>query len=373
MIGLADFQRQWEISRAAYLEAVDRVGKSGWLVLGAEVAQFEADLARFWGVKHALGCASGLDALEMAFRAAGMGPGDRVLTTPLSAFATTLAALRVGAVPVFADVDQSGLLDLDDAARVLSALDGPVRFIVPVHLFGHAMDLVRLRRFAQTQGTTVIEDCAQAIGARSRAERVGAVSAVCATSFYPTKNLGAFGDGGALLTNDEDIWNFTARLRDYGQSEKYVHTEIGLNSRLDELQAALLRSVQLPKLGADTARRREVARRYLVGIRHALVKPVPVPDGSDSVWHLFPVLVAKDRAGFRTHLSNRGVASAVHYPKLIPHQPAMAAYGLASNRERRFEVAEEFAAHELSLPIHAFLTDEEVQTVIDACNSWEAR
>jgi dTDP-4-amino-4,6-dideoxygalactose transaminase len=200
-IGLADFRQQWDGCRERYLEAVSRVGDSGWLILGKEVAAFEEELAGFWGLPHAIGCGNGLDALEIAFRCAGMRAGDRVLTTPLSAFATTLAILRVGAVPVFADVDAWGLLDLDDAER-LTARDEPVRFIVPVHLYGHAMDLDALEAFSHKHGAAVIEDCAQAIGARSRGRPVGAASVVCATSFYPTKNLGAFGDGGAVLTRD---------------------------------------------------------------------------------------------------------------------------------------------------------------------------
>lgn len=373
MIGLANFTKQWETACEAYLAAVDRVGRSGWLILGKEVEQFEVDLARFWGLQYSVGCASGLDALELAFRAVGMKPGDQVLTTPLSAFATTLAILKLGAVPVFADVDASGLIDLDDAQDVLSKLGSPVKFMVPVHLFGHAMPLDQLKAFARKNSLELIEDCAQAIGAKSDGHVVGSVSRVCATSFYPTKNLGAFGDGGALLTNDEKIKTLTACLRDYGQSTKYVHTEIGLNSRLDELQAALLRSVQLPKLATETARRVEVARQYVAGIQHRNIQLVPQPAKSQSVWHLFPVIVDGDRESLRAHLQRAGVASAVHYPKLIPHQPAMVGHGVAANLARRFERAVRFAEHELSLPIHGYLTDDEVATVIQACNSWEPR
>ena len=373
MIGLADFKRQWEVSREAYLSVVDRVGRSGWLILGTEVEQFERDLASFWALKYAVGCASGLDALELAFRAAGMGPGARVLTTPLSAFATTLAILRVGAVPVFADVDASGLLDLEDAREVLATLDVPARFIVPVHLYGHSMDLAALRRFTEEHRLVLIEDCAQSIGAKSRGEQVGAVGLACATSFYPTKNLGAFGDGGALLTNDPRLAKLCSTLRDYGQSAKYVHTQVGMNSRLDELQAALLRSVQLPKLAAETARRREIAALYQEGIRHPQLELVPVPPGSESVWHLFPMLVDGDRAHLKAHLARAGVAAAVHYPKLIPHQAAMQGLGITANRERALPRAERFASQELSIPMHPFLTDDEAATVIEACNTWERR
>lgn len=372
MIGLANFQRQWECSAPEYLAAVDRVGKSGWLILGREVSSFEADLARYWGLRYAVGCASGLDALEIAFRCLGMKAGDRVLTTPLSAFATTLAILRVGAVPVFADVDVSGQLDLKAAANTIENTSVRPLFMVPVHLYGHAMNLSELESFAREHKLTVIEDCAQAIGARSQGRAVGTVGRMCATSFYPTKNLGAFGDGGALLTDDESLRDRARILRDYGQSEKYIHQEVGLNSRLDEMHAALLRSVQLPKLAEQTRRRQEIAQRYIEGIRNVRVEILPAPTGSESVWHLFPLRVKHDRAAFQRHLDSRGVGSAVHYPRLIPHQPALQQLQ-AEMTTAALPCAEELAHQEVSLPIHPFLTDDEIRTVIDAANTWEGQ
>lgn len=371
VVRLADFNAAWEQSREAYLAAVDRVGRSGWLILGSEVSTFEADLARFWGLEHAVGVASGLDALEIAFRALGARPGDRFLTTPLSAFATTLAILRVGGVPVFADVDASGLLDLDAAERVVAAT-GPVRFVVPVHLFGHACSLSRLQAFCLRHDAQLVEDCAQAIGARSEGHAVGTAGRVCATSFYPTKNLGAFGDGGALLTNSVTLRDEARALRDYGQTDKYVHTRLGMNSRLDELQAALLRSVQLPLLSAQTDRRRAIAARYLAGLSHPRLTIPPVPAGSDSVWHLFPVLVAGDRERFRAHLKSQGVATGLHYPLLIPHQQAMQEAGHALAPAGAFPNAERFASDEVSLPLHPFMSEAECEHVVASCNSWEA-
>ncbi len=372
MIGLANFQRQWDSSRDAYLAAVDRVGRSGWLILGKEVSQFEADLAKFWGVEHAVGVASGLDALEIAFRCLGMKAGDRVLTTPMSAFATTLAIIKVGAVPVFADLDASGQLDLVQARAVVKAAPAKVRFVVPVHLYGHAMDLDALETFAKEEGLTVIEDCAQAIGAKSRGRPVGALSRAFATSFYPTKNLGAFGDGGALLTNDPAVRDLARSLRDYGQSDKYVHAHLGLNSRLDELQAALL-SIQLSLLPAQTQRRLAIAGRYREGLAHSAIRVLPVPPGSQSVWHLFPVEVEPPlRKSFQRHLTESSVGSAVHYPTLIPHQPAMASTAWEP-KAAGFARAVQLAGSEVSLPMHPFLTDAEVEQVIDACNRWEAK
>lgn len=369
-IQLADFRAAWETHRTAYLEAIERVGQSGWLVLGKEVEQFERDLAAAWGLRHAIGVANGLDALEICFRMLGARPGDRFLTTPLSAFATTLAVLRVGGVPEFVDVDASGLMDLGLARKRLADRSRPVRFLLPVHLFGHALKLSELEQLHREFGVEVIEDCAQAILATSDGRPVGSASRCCATSFYPTKNLGAYGDGGAVLCNDDALATRSRSLRDYGQSEKYVHANLGLNSRLDELHAALLRSVQLPALPGQTERRKKIATRYLAELENPRLSVPPVPAGSGSVWHLFPVIVESDREAFRAHLKARGVATGVHYPLLISAQQALVEAGLQVSPAGTFPVAERFAKHEVSLPLHPFLTDEECARVIAACNSW---
>ncbi|MDX6567905.1 MAG: hypothetical protein QOH15_483 [Gaiellales bacterium] len=368
-VQLADFKRQWSSIREPALAAVDRVGESGWLILGTEVAAFERDLAGACGVAHVVGCANGLDAIEIALRAAGIGKGDRVLTTPLSAFATALAIIRAGAEPVFVDVDASGLLDLDLAEQALSD-DPAIRAVVPVHLFGHAQDLDRLEAMATTHGAAVIEDCAQAIGARSHGRPVGSVGIAGATSFYPTKNLGALGDGGAVLTRDAGIAESARGLRDYGQSAKYVHDRLGLNSRLDELQAAVLRDALLPELTAGTARRVAIADRYRREITTPDLVHPPIPHGSASVWHLFPVLSRGDREAFRAHLDAHGVGNAVHYPVLMSDQQALReAFPNASHGPLPF--ADRFARQEISLPLHAYLSDDEVERVIAACNDWQ--
>lgn len=371
LIQLADFRRQWEQSRVVYLEAMERVGRSGWLILGKEVDAFERELAAYWGLPHAIGVGNGLDALELSFRALGAKPGDVYLTTPLSAFATTLAILKVGGVPVFADVDASGLLDLESAESLLRTFSQKPRFFVPVHLFGHAMDLRALDDFTRRHELVLVEDCAQAIGATSEDKVVGSVGVMSATSFYPTKNLGAFGDGGAVLTADAKLVDSVRCLRDYGQTDKYVHDLVGLNSRLDELQAALLRSVQLPLLAEQTARRSAIARALLEGVSNPRISLPVVPKGTKSVWHLFPVLVSGDRESFRAHLKGRGVATGLHYPRLIPHQKAMAGAGLSAGADGHWPMAERFARDEVSLPMHPFLSDEDVGRVIEACNSWK--
>jgi dTDP-3-amino-3,4,6-trideoxy-alpha-D-glucose transaminase len=366
---LNDFRRQWQAIRADALRVLDRVGASGWYILGDEVHRFEQALADVWPVGHAVGVGSGLDAIEIALRCVGLKTGDRVLTTPLSAFATTLAVVRAGAVPVFVDVDANGLLDLDRCLEVM-ARDSAIRWLLPVHLYGQAMDLGRLHQVAEKTGAIVVEDCAQSIGALFDGVATGTVGAAAATSFYPTKNLGAMGDGGAVLTSSPAVAEKAKALRHYGQTATYVHDHLGLNSRLDEVHAALLVDVFLPRLALWTARRRQIAARYHVGIENPRIRLLPVAKGSEPVWHLFPVLVGvTGRDAFMRHLRERGVASGVHYPTLIPEQQAM--------RDcRGFEVlddlanARQFAGGEVSLPIHPLLTDAEVEVVVSACNSW---
>jgi len=371
MILLNDFKRQWEHTSAGVLAAVASVGESGWYVLGKNVAEFEQALAGLWGRRYAAGVASGLDALEISLRVLGCQAGDRVLTTPLSAFATTLAILKIGAVPVFVDTDRSGHIDLGLCREVLGrrhCVQHDIRFLVPVHLYGNALDLPALQELRAEFDLRVVEDCAQAILATSAGMPAGSVGQLAATSFYPTKNLGALGDGGAILTDDEQFDRLVRVLRDYGQSAKYRHDEIGYNSRLDELQAAILNRVYLPALPAWTIRRREIAARYRAGIRNARVECLPMPARSESVDHLFPVLVPEgSKQEFLTYMRSKGILCGEHYPVAIPDQPAMvkSKYEIATPLEHARRIAE----REVSLPIHPYLTDDEVECVIDACNA----
>jgi dTDP-3-amino-3,4,6-trideoxy-alpha-D-glucose transaminase len=366
---LNDFNRQWVDVRADVHDAVERVGRSGWYILGSAVAGFEASLATELGSRFCVGCASGLDAIELALRALGLRPGDRVLTTPLSAFATTLAIVRAGGVPVFVDVDEGGNLDLELAERCL-AERRDVPFAVPVHLYGHPLDLDRLASVQSRYGLKIVEDCAQAIGAEVSGRAVGSVGDLSATSFYPTKNLGAFGDGGAVFGNDEGLAKICRALRNYGQTSRYVHERLGLNSRLDELHAAILDGALLPRLSAWSARRRAIAHRYREAIRGPRVVPLPLARPEASSWHLFPVLVEKERReAFQVHLQSRGVQSAVHYPKLIPDQAALA--DLPFEVAGSLHQARAIADSEVSLPIHPYLDDGEVESVIEAVNEWQ--
>lgn len=368
MIASNDFHRQWLDTRADTLQAMDTVCAGGWYILGPEVCRFEKALAALWGLDHVVAVASGLDAIEIALRVQGCTAESRVLTTPLSAFATTLAVLKLGATPVFVDCDQFGLIDLDACERALES-DPAIRFFVPVHLYGHCLDLHKLRDLAQTYQVSVVEDCAQSICATFDGIAAGTVGQCAATSFYPTKNLGALGDGGAILTNDDAIAQRARVLRDYGQSAKYQHAEIGYNSRLDEVQAAILNGAHLPRLGKWLNARSKVADAYLQGIRHPDLIVSGAPAGCVSAWHLFPVLVKNCRkTHFMAHMKERGVSLGEHYPTTIVDQPALSR--VPHEIRGGCETARWISASEVSLPIHPYLTDDEVNAVIDACNSW---
>ena len=370
MILQNDFKRQWDEVADSVLEAVRRVGSSGWYILGKEVEFFERELAEFWGCSHAIGTGNGLDALEIGLRCLGLQPGDKVLTTPLSAFATTLAILRAGGVPVLVDVDDFGAIDLDQCRDLLTK-DRSIRFLVPVHLYGFPLPLDELARLKTDFDLRIVEDCAQSIGASFGATRAGTIGQVAATSFYPTKNLGALGDAGALLTNDSVLAETARSLRNYGQSSHYVHSALGLNSRLDELHAAILRSAFLPKLDEWTEARRRTAARYLERIKHPSIRLLVPESSMMPVWHLFPVLAAEGlRDRLATYLKSCGIVTGVHYPRIISEQTALP-------KGRWHQAAEpvnarRFTQRELSLPIHPFLTDSEVEAVIGACNNWKA-
>jgi dTDP-4-amino-4,6-dideoxygalactose transaminase len=358
-----DFTRQWEDIRGDALGAVDRVGRSGWLILGTEVEAFERELATWWGVPHAVGVASGLDALEIALRCAGLPPRVRILTTPLTAFATTLAILRADAEPVWCDIDESGGLDLDQADTALQA-DGSIRAVLPVHLYGHPLDPAGLERLAAEHEVVVIEDCAQSTGAEREGKPTGAAGVAAGTSFYPTKNLGAMGDGGALLTADGQLAERARSLRDYGQSRKYEHARQGLNSRLDELQAAVLRSAMLPRLDLWLARRGEIAARYMEALEGGSLRPIK-PQAGRSAHHLLPVEVVEgEPAAIAAQLESRGIAVGRHYPFVCADQGAVEGVGVTIGT---LPVARRLAERELSLPIHPYLRDEEVDAVIAAC------
>jgi dTDP-4-amino-4,6-dideoxygalactose transaminase len=331
--------------RAAVDAAIARVIDSGWFVLGPEVAAFEAEFAAAAGAAHAVGVNTGTDALVLALRGLGIGPGDEVITSPLSAAYSALAIDLAGARPVFADIDPERLT-LDPAAAE-AAITPRTRALMPVHLYGQPADMDRISAIAARHGLAVVEDACQAHLATQRGVPVGRGSAAAAYSFYPTKNLGAIGDGGALTTDDPALAERVKRLRNGGQTSRYHHDERGMNSRLDELQAAILRA-RLPRLAERTAVRRQLAADYRARLVNASVR-VPRECDAGHVYHLFPVLVA-ERDRFQAHMRAAGIETLIHYPVPIPRQPAAAAW-----TPGQCPVADGVCAQVVSLPLYPSL------------------
>ena len=345
--------------RATVDRAIARVLDSGWFILGPEVDAFEKELASAMGMKDAVSVANGTDALILALEVKGIGPGDEVITSPMSAAFSALAISRLGASPVFGDIDPV-TMNLDP--KTLEARITPkTRAIMPVHLYGHPTDLDPIFEIARRHNLVVIEDACQAHSAKYKGQPVGRPSGIAALSFYPTKNLGGYGDGGAILVDDPSLARRLRQLRNGGQSEKYQHDILGTNSRLDEIQAAILREF-LKTLDAETTRRRAIAERYFEAFR-ALPLGLPVEqDYARAVYHLFVVRHPR-RAAFMAALASRGVGSAIHYPIALHLQRAYAPLG--GKRGDR-PVVEKAADEILSLPIYPELTDAQVGVVIDA-------
>jgi len=337
-------------------DAIDHVLARGWFVLGPEVEAFETEFAVAMGASHAVGVGNGTDAIALALRALGIGAADEVITTPLSAAYTALAIVMAGATPIFADIDPSRMTI--DPAALERAIGPRTRAIVPVHLYGQSADMAAIERVASRHHLAIVEDCCQAHLATSGGRPVGTIGSAGAFSFYPTKNLGALGDGGGVITNDRQLADRIRRLRNGGQVNRYRHDELGVNSRLDEIQAAILR-VRLPRLRERTARRRALAARYRAGLTDG---PVEVPPEHDAghVYHLF-VVRAANRDGLQAQLTARGIETLIHYPVPIPRQTAFA--GLVRSD---CPVADQTCARVLSLPLHPGLTEDDVAGVAEA-------
>jgi dTDP-4-amino-4,6-dideoxygalactose transaminase len=351
---------------AAVRAAVDRVLNSGWFILGPEVEAFEQEFAAAAGAGYAVGVGTGTDAIALALRALGIGAGDEVITTSLSAAYTALAIVMAGARPVFADIDGSRLTI--DPRAIETAITARTRAIVPVHLYGQPAEMAPIAQIAEAHSLAIVEDCCQAHLATCSGKPVGTIGSAGAFSFYPTKNLAALGDGGAVVTNDPALADRIKRLRNGGQTDRYHHRELGVNSRLDELQAAILRA-RLPYLPRWTLRRRELAAHYRQRLAEAPVA-VPVEHDSGHVYHLFPVLApggAAARAALQQHLTASGIDTLVHYPVPINRQPAFGHLDPAACRG-----ADDVAGRVLSLPIHPTLDRPGIDAVCAAIQCWRA-
>ena len=356
-----DLTAQYRELRDELLPEVERLMAAGTFIGGEPVTRFESAFATLCGVPHAVGVANGTDALHLALRALGVGPGDEVITVANTFVATVEAIVQAGARPVLVDVRPDTLLM--DVASLDAARSPRTRAVIPVHLYGRMVDVAPIERWCATHGIALLEDAAQAHGARLGGRRAGAFGDAAAFSFYPAKNLGAAGEAGAVVSRRADVAARVAQLRDHGQSERYHHELIGYNSRLDALQAAVL-SVKLKRLDAWNARRRALAAVYDQRLDKVDgVEPLPAPAEAEShVYHLY-VVRAAERERLRAALTARGIETGLHYPVPVHQQRACRDLGYAGGA---FPVSEAACRAVLSLPIYPQLTEEAVHRVCDA-------
>jgi len=362
MIIFANPKSQYEAHKDAINQAIQRVLNSGSYVLGQEVEEFERAFAEWHGSAHCVGVASGTDALHLALRALGVGRGDEVITVSHSATATATAVVMAGAVPVFVDIDSGSLTMLPEAFE--KAITLKTKAVIPVHMYGHPADMPAIMHIARKRGIPVIEDCAQAHGARLNGQRAGTFGDMACFSFYPTKNLGAIGDGGAVATSRGDLAEKVALMRQYGWAERYVSSGYGVNSRLDPLQAAIL-SAKLPFLDEDNASRRRLAVRYDDGLAGLGLKLPSVGKDSEPVYHLYVVRLDR-RDSLAIFLRDHGIGTAVHYPVPIHKQPYFAKAGIVLPQ------TEAAADTVLSLPMYPELAESAVDIICQTIHGWIA-
>ena len=362
-ISLVDLKAAYRRLQTEIDAATARVMSSGWYILGPEVAAFESEFAAYLGVEQAVGVASGTDAVLLALRALGIGPGDEVITVAHTAVATVAAIELAGATPRLVDIDAATYTL--DPAQLAAAITPRTRAVVPVHLYGAPADMDAVLAVAHAHGLLIVEDCAQAHGARYRGRMVGALGDAAAFSFYPTKNLGALGDGGAVATNRPEVAERLRLLRQYGWRERYVSDVTGTNSRLDELQAAILR-VRLRHLDAENTARRRLAARYDAALA-GLPITLPTARADDrAVYHLYVIRTAA-RDALVAHLRARGIGTGVHYPVPVHRQPAYAHLGCDPGSLPATEAA---AAEVLSLPMYPDLLPTAVDTIAAAIRDY---
>lgn len=363
MIPVANPLAQFKAREEEIGKALERVLKSGWYILGNEVRLFEEEFAAFVGVEHGIGVGSGTDAIALALRAMGVVPGDEVITVSHTAVATVAAIEQIGAIPVFADIDPETRC-IDPLAISHLATD-TTKAVVVVHIYGQPADMPRIMEIASAHKLLVLEDCAQAHGAAIGDRQVGTFGNAAAFSFYPTKNLGALGDGGAVVTSDQHIAATCRALREYGWRERYISAIPGVNSRLDELQAAILR-VKLPYLHQDNARRATIAKRYDRVLRDSSITPPATIAGTLHAMHLY-VLECARRDELAAFLAAEGVCTARHYPVPVHKQ---AAYSGRIRGENDLPATERLYHRILSLPMYPELCDDMVARACNALRKW---
>ena len=380
-VPMLDLKRQYAPIKYDVAAAVERVLSTQYLIGGPELEGFERESAGYLGARDCVGCASGTDALWLAMAAAGVKPGDRVLTSPFTFFASASSITRCGATPVFADID-AATFNLDPAAAGKAITAAPVKAVMPVHLYGQCADMDALNALAQQHGFAIVEDAAQAFGASWRGKKAGTLGTAAAFSFYPTKNLSAAGDAGAVTTDNEELAVHVRRLRNHGSRERYYHEEIGWNSRLDALQAAVLR-VKLKHIDEWNQMRRSIAERYDRLFRAAgLLKggamivddqaPIALLQTRPEAFHIYHqyVIRANRRDDLRAFLTQRGIGSEIYYPVPLHLQACFAYLGYKAGD---FPESERAAVECLALPIFPELREDELERVVQAVSEFYSR
>jgi dTDP-4-amino-4,6-dideoxygalactose transaminase len=358
-IPLVDLQAQYQTIKTEIDLAIERIVSNTAFIGGNDVKEFEKEFAAYCEVKACTSVGNGTDALYLALRGLGIAPGDEVITASHTFIATSEAISQVGAKPVFVEVEEDTLLISPDAVE--AAITPKTKAIIAVHIYGQPCDMDRLMAIAKKHGLKVVEDAAQAHGARWKGQRVGSLGHIACFSFYPGKNLGAYGDGGAVVSNDEDLIKRVRMLANHGRLEKYTHEIEGVNSRLDGLQAAILR-VKLPYLDKWNARRDEIAKEYMRALKDSGVRLPVIRPEAESGWHLFVIRV-QDRDGLQQFLKARGVSTGVHYPIPLHRQRA---YEYLQMPEGSLPITEKAATEIVSLPLYSELTDSMLDQVVQA-------
>lgn len=355
--------RQFFMYQDEYEKKALDVLRSGWYILGPEVEEFEKEFANYIGSKYSLGIDNGLNALVLAFRALGIKEGDEVLVQGNTFIASVMGITMNGATPVFVEPDQYDNIDVD---LLESKITDKTKAICVVHLYGQTANMKKIMEIAKKYNLYVVEDCAQSHGSLFNNQMSGSFGDIACFSFYPGKNLGCFGDGGAVTTNSEELYTRMKTLRNYGSNKKYHNDEVGYNARLDELQAGLLR-IKLTHLDELTEQREKIANRYLSEIKNPEIELPLVREGATSVWHLFVVRI-DERDRFQKYLEENGVGTVIHYP-IPPHLSK--AYEYLGYKKGDFPITEKYAETVLSLPLYNGMSDEEQSYVIEVINRYE--
>lgn len=362
-IDFAVLGRQYNKYQTEYEEAALRVLRSGWYILGNELDTFEKMYAEYMGVKYCIGVGNGLDSLRLALTALGIGKGDEVIVQDNTFIATALAISENGATPVFVDADEFFGID---PKKIEAVITEKTKAIMTVHLYGQPCEMDTILEIAHKHNLKVVEDCAQCHGALYKGKKCGTFGDAACFSFYPMKPIGAFGDAGAVITNSDEVDERVRMLRNYGSKVKYHHELLGINSRMDEIQAAIT-SVNVKHVDDGNEERKDIAKKYKAGICNPLVKIPDVRPETDHVYHVFPVLCEK-RDELVQYLAEAGIHAQIHYP--IPCHMA-GCYKELGYKEGQFPVAEGYGKHEMSLPIYVGLTDKEINYIIETINNFK--